>query len=153
MNDEEATVLLKWGEGQVIRIAEDFPEDFEKKARFLRQMIKHINRFVGQREFNELEGQQNYLRKFLKFLPELGWQDITEEQLFAPLPEDRADMMGTLTAILGILSPASETSADMPETPEAPNIDIPAEPDVHTFVDDHNDIQPNIGEQEFYDEE
>jgi hypothetical protein len=116
LNDDEATILLKWGEGQVEQIAQDFSDGFEQKCRFLRQLIKNINRFVGQREFNEYEGQQKYMKKISMYLPQLGWEAITEEQLFSVLPEDKADMNSNLQAILELLSPRviEETSSDTP---------------------------------------
>ena len=95
LNDAEATVLLlQWGEGQVERLAEEFPGEFEKKARFMRQLLKGINRFVGQREFNEIDGQTKYMSKFVKYLEPLGWIGIAEDELFAVLPEDKADLAG-----------------------------------------------------------
>lgn len=117
LNDDEATILLKWGEEQVERIAADFPDEFEQKCRFLRQLIKNINRFVGQREFNEYEGQQKYMSKVSMYLPQLGWEGITEEQLFSLLPEDKADMNSNLHAILELLSPL-EVEIPNDEQPE-----------------------------------
>lgn len=122
LNDDEATILLNWGEEQIERIAGDFPDEFEQKCRFLRQLIKNINRFVGQREFNEHEGQQKYMNKVSMYLAQLGWENITEEQLFSVLPEDKADMNSNLRAILELLSPTddSEISNDLqPENVDA----------------------------------
>lgn len=127
LNDIEASILLQWGEGQVARIAQDYPDDFEKKNRFLRQFIKNINRFVGQREFNELDGQKQYMSKVTMYLAELGWGHITEEMLFAALPEDKKDMFGTLRAILNLLSP-----------PQA-EIEIESAP-----PNDENSIKPTV---------
>jgi hypothetical protein len=111
LNDAEATVLLTWAEGQVARVAKDFPDEFEQKNRFLRQVIKGINRFVGQREFNELDGQKEYMSKFSMYLSQLGWGHVTEDALFAALPTDKKDMAGTLNAILSLLSPAAHGAA------------------------------------------
>lgn len=117
LNDAEAEVLLKWGEGAVYRMATLFPAEFEQKCRFLRQLIKNINRFVGQREFNELDGQRQYLSKVLMYLPQLGWEGIDEAMLFAAMPEDRKDMMGTLMAILNILTPPAPATTDPAPAP------------------------------------
>jgi hypothetical protein len=126
LNDAEAEVLLKWGETAVHRMAILFPAEFEQKARFLRQLLKNINRFVGQREFNELDGQKQYLSKVLMYLPQLGWDGIDEAMLFAAMPEDRKDMMGTLMAILNILTPPADASlaTEQSEPPTAPAPDI-----------------------------
>jgi hypothetical protein len=119
LNDAEATILLTWAEGQVARVAKDFPDEFEQKSRFLRQVIKGINRFVGQREFNELDGQKEYMSKFSMYLPQLGWGHVTEDALFAAIPADKKDMFGTLKAILDLLSPAAQGAAA--------NLPVPAE--------------------------
>jgi hypothetical protein len=117
LNDTEATILLNWAEGQVARVAKDFPDEFEQKNRFLRQLIKGINRFVGQREFNELEGQKEYLKKFTMYLPQLGWGHVSEEELLAAIPTDKKDMFGTLRAILALLSPPTEATPAGPIAP------------------------------------
>jgi len=124
LNDAEAQVLLQWGQAQVERMAADYPDEFEQKCRFLRQLIKNINRFVGQREFNELEGQQKYMRKVGMYLPQLGWHGITEELIFAQLPDDKADMTANLQAVLQVLSPVDESAAEQKD--ENPFVDSPA---------------------------
>ena len=113
--DEPATVLLEWGEGQVERLAEDFPDELEQKARFLRQVIKNINRFVGQREYNDAAGQADYMNKVVMYLPELGWDDVSQDDLMASLPHDATDLMANTKAILNTLTPPNLTaeSGDM----------------------------------------
>lgn len=127
LNDAEATILLTWGEGQVARIAQAYPDEFEQKNRFLRQLIKGINRFVGQREFNELEGQKEYFSKVSLYFQHLGWGDISEDAVFAALPADKKDMLGTLRAILNILSPAPTAPSDA-EPPAMTAPSVPSEP-------------------------
>lgn len=117
LNDPEAEVLLKWGEAQVERIALEYPHDFEQSCRFMRQVLKNINRFVGQREFNEREGQAEYLGKVTMYFPKLAWEHITEEQLFAAMPEDKTDMAGTLNAILNLLTPPNASTASPESLP------------------------------------
>lgn len=121
LNDSEATVLLTWGEGQIDRLAQAFPDEFEQKARFMRQVLKHINRFVGQREFNDLDGQKKYMDKIGKYLEAVGWADVSTNTLFAALPKDKADMAANLNAILKVLSP-SKAVEDAP-TDDAPPTD------------------------------
>lgn len=114
LNDAEAMVLLNWGEKQVERLAGDYPTEFEQKSRFLRQLMKHINRFVGQREFNDAVGQREYLGKVVKYLEPLGWSGITEEHLMRDLPSDAKDMNGTLQAVLKVLGGDDETASEAP---------------------------------------
>lgn len=108
--DEPARVLLEWGEGQVDRLAQDYPDEFEQKARFLRQVIKNINRFVGQREYNDAAGQADYMNKVVMYLPELGWEHISQDELMAQLPDDTTDFMANLKAILNTLTPPNVIS-------------------------------------------
>jgi hypothetical protein len=113
LNDEEAQTLLTWGQKQVRRLAVDYADNFEQKTRFLRQLIKGINRFVGQREFQQTrEDEDKYMKKIMLWLPKLGWDDISREQLYRALPDDKADMAGNLRAILRVLSPPDTTTAD-----------------------------------------
>lgn len=119
LNDAEATTLLEWGETQIERLAKKYPDEFEEKARFLRQLLKHINRFVGQREFNEMDGQREYMSKVSMYLQPLGWDDVTEDKLFAALPADKVDMAANLKAILGELSTKSQKAEPSePDTPQ-----------------------------------
>ena len=120
LNDAEATVLLEWGESQLQRLAEVFPDEFEAKARFLRQLLKNINRFVGQREFNDMTGQAKYMSKISMYLEPLGWENLSSDDLFNALPEDKADMSANLIAIIRVLSPkvAEEVPSDAPSNPD-----------------------------------
>jgi hypothetical protein len=113
LNDDEAQTLLQWGQTQVRRLAAEQPDDFEQQTRFLRQLIKSINRFVGQREFQDSRaGEDKYMKKIVLWLPKLGWDDVSREQLYNALPDDKADMAGNLQAILRVLSPPDMTTDD-----------------------------------------
>ena len=105
INDDEATVLLKWGEEQVIKLAESAGDEFEAQSRFLRQLIKNINRFVGQRQFNDAAGQTEYMEKVVMWLPKVGFPVRTAGELMAVLPPEPQDLAGTLKAILDTLTP------------------------------------------------
>lgn len=120
LNDAEATILLEWGESQLNRLAEAFPDEFEAKARFLRQLLKNINRFVGQREFNDMTGQAKYMSKVSMYLEPLGWENLSSDDLFNALPEDKANMSANLIAIIRVLSPkvAEEKPPDAPSNPD-----------------------------------
>lgn len=117
--DPEAEILLRWGEGQVERMAREMPDEFEQKSRFLRQLLKHINRFVGQREFNDAAGQAKYLADVVKWLGPLGFSgDHSVESLMGILPPDAKDMNATLHAVLAALTPpTAETPSAEPEEP------------------------------------
>ena len=127
--DPEAEILLRWGEGQVERLAREMPDEFEQKSRFLRQLLKHINRFVGQREFNDTAGQVKYLADVVKWLGPLGFSsDHSAESLLSILPPDAKDMNATLQAVLAALTPPiAETPPAPPEEPTLAAVAPPAD--------------------------
>lgn len=127
--DPEAEILLRWGEGQVERLAREMPDEFEQKSRFLRQLLKHINRFVGQREFNDTAGQAKYLADVVKWLGPLGFSgDHSVESLLSILPPDAKDMNATLQAVLAALTPPiAETPPAPPEEPTLAAVAPPAD--------------------------
>lgn len=127
--DPEAEILLRWGEGQVERLAREMPDEFEQKSRFLRQLLKHINRFVGQREFNDTAGQVKYLADVVKWLGPLGFSsDHSVESLLSILPPDAKDMNATLQAVLAALTPPiAETPPAPPEEPTLAAVAPPAD--------------------------
>ncbi len=98
--DAEASVLLGWGEQQVMRLAHG-ADDFERDCRMLRQLIKHINRFVGQREFNDADGQRAYLEKIVIAGDRAGYP-VTVDTLAAALGP-QPDMAADLLALLNLL--------------------------------------------------
>jgi hypothetical protein len=144
LNDTEATVLLKWGETQVERLAQLFPDEFEQKTRFLRQLLKNINRFVGQREFNDMDGQSKYMESVVKFLEPLGYKG-TQEEIFAALPTDAKDMKANLDAILNLLTPQTASPTDTPPPPSTPEdlaITQPEQPAATTETSASEPSQP-----------
>ena len=102
---------------------------FEAKARFLRQLLKNINRFVGQREFNDEAGQAKYMKKVSMYLEPLGWTDVSERDLFNAVPDDKTNMLANLLAIIRVLSPQADTELAPPDD-DAPvtSVDAHTEP-------------------------
>lgn len=126
LNDPEASILLKWADEQLQRLAAQNPPNLEKQVKYFMQMVKGINRFVGQREFNDEAGQQRYMKQITMWLPQLSLFDgITEDMIRSALPEDKADMNANLQGILGVLSPDT-AEAETPQDDNPPAID--AEP-------------------------
>jgi hypothetical protein len=110
IDDSAAELLLKWGEEQVDTMAKRFPDNFEQNCRFLRQLIKSINRFVGQRQFlNTPELYDKYMSKLMLWLPKLGY-DVTQEQIEAALPDDKANFDANISAIIHVITPPPMTA-------------------------------------------
>lgn len=125
INDDEATILLEWGEKHVVRLGQAASDgaDLEQKARFLRQLIKNINRFVGQRQYNDRAGQLDYMEKVTKWLenPSLGFKAFTADELLDKLPSDTKDMAATLRALLDAIDPGSTGNTGSQGKPDAPS--------------------------------
>jgi len=109
IDDAPAEILLKWAEAQVDVMVERFPDDFEQACRWMRQLIKNINRFVGQRQFLDDEGYAKYMNKVEMWLPKLDYA-ITEPQIRAILPDDKEDMMANVKAIIAIIDEVGAVS-------------------------------------------
>jgi len=121
INDDEATVLLEWGEKHVVRLGQAAADsaDLEQRARFLRQLLKNINRFVGQRQYNDRAGQLDYMEKVVKWLanPTLGFKNHSADELLDELPSDTKDMAATLRVLLNAIDPGNggpKGSSDAP---------------------------------------
>ncbi len=120
LDDTHATTLLQWGEQQVERLAAEYPEDFEQKARFLRQLLKNINRFVGQRQYNDEAGQRKYMEKVSKYMEPLGFGGMSAEELLAQLPAEKEDHASNLQAIFNTLNTEDTAAQPAPDEPSMP---------------------------------
>jgi hypothetical protein len=121
LNDDEATILLEWGEKQVIRLAKGVADgaELEQQARFLRQLLKNMNRFVGQRQYNNRDEQMEYLEKVVQWLAKLGFKEHATPDLLDKLPSDAKDMAGTLRALISAIDPGNASpTTDTPPTPQ-----------------------------------
>jgi len=127
LNDEEARVLIEWGKQKIESAAHAPDEEFEAQCRSLRQLMKRINRFVGQREFLDESGEAEYLGKVAQWLPPTGYSAQVANHLADVLPPQKSDMMQNLEAILGALDTAGggPIAATAPETPPQ----TPAQPE------------------------
>lgn len=120
LNDPEASILLKWADEQLQRLAAQNPPNLEKQVKYFMQMVKGINRFVGQREFNDEAGQQRYMKQITMWLPQLSlFEGVTEDMIRSALPEDKADMNANLQGILRVLTPDT-TETEPPENDNPP---------------------------------
>lgn len=96
LDDQEAQILLKWGAQKLAQIVQTTNDEelFEQQFKTLRQLMKRINRMIGQRTDLDDEQLASYLEKFVAGAHELGYQHITSEhakQLFQQLHADASD--------------------------------------------------------------
>ncbi|MAU09950.1 MAG: hypothetical protein CL607_09035 [Anaerolineaceae bacterium] len=113
LNDSEAKRLLEWGEQQLRARAPqvDNDDDFDQQSRYMRQLMKGINRFVGQREFMDSPREDEQLGKVTKWLPHVGMDHVDQTQIAQNLPPDKSDMGANLSAILNTLTPTEAQAA------------------------------------------
>jgi hypothetical protein len=121
--DEEADVLMKWGETQVARLAaQEMDRDaFDEAINQLQRLIKRINRLTARRheltpeEQQELMGRINDAAQALKLqLPVTGAQIVAQGVL---------DNIGFIRAFTGALTGAEAQTAqdESPASPPAAN--------------------------------
>ena len=116
--DTEAETLLNWGSSQIKHLAQH-SQDLESDSKRLRQLIKYINRFVGQREFMDTDQQLEELESVVKWAKRLKI-DITEQQVQEAL-QPIANMATDLDAILPLVNLAPTPASAAQETQPAPN--------------------------------
>ena len=134
LTDDEAEVLLHWGEAQIDKIAsanltdEQFDEAFANLAR----MMTRMNRFAARRADQAPDEQQTSLGRIVESAAAAGLpvvQPLTETFSVQAAP----DTMTNLKALIDMFTPADSASAlavEPPRTlaPAAPSSIIPAEP-------------------------
>jgi hypothetical protein len=130
LHDTEAKILLSWAEGQVKALAFREGGEFEEDCRRLRQFVKYLNRFVGQRRFMDEAQQRDALDNVQKWAERLGWT-LTIDGMMSSL-NPQPDMTIDLKAILallpaGVQAPYLEkppSTGNMTENPsEGPSLD------------------------------
>lgn len=70
--DEEADILLKWGEKQISQLAKR-EGDFGEQCRILRELMKRMNLFVGQGENMDFEEKRGLLHQIGSSAAGLGY--------------------------------------------------------------------------------
>lgn len=133
--DPEAQTLLRWGEDQVMRLAETTPDDAAFDAAYdrLRSLLKSANRFVGERGQMDATARETRLSALLADGQALG----------APVAASASALADTFTGdddatalqqLLILLTPTDDATAfAAPPTPEAAP---------QTQPDDHDTAPP-----------
>jgi hypothetical protein len=127
LNDEEATLLLEWGEASLNRLMFTDSIDPDAFGTSLRHMLRRINRYVGKRSYEDEVGEAEAMADMLAWLEKNGFS-VTEAQLRAGFPDDPADMMGTLQAILSLLPPPTPPMSKPAPLPPASPLPLPPLP-------------------------
>ena len=105
LTDSEATILLDWAEGQIVRLAGlGLPEDaFEAVYDSLSGLVRHMNRLAARCVYLPLEEQDVALNRIAERAAAIGLS-IPPEQLTAfleqPISEDIHDNVRALIALV-----------------------------------------------------
>ena len=95
--DEEAQVLLKWGEEQITALAAQEMDDaaFEEAYSHLRRVMMNINQFTGKRTYATPEELRTYLDQVASEATALG-VNVTAQQLDVPTAQAADDNIGLI---------------------------------------------------------
>ncbi len=153
--DEEAEVLLKWGEAEhtKLEIQAMDEEAREEKAASVRKVMKRVNGFIGKRSSNDPEKAQKALGKLVDALHDLGY-DVAAVRVQGALDEaGAADNMSALQAVLGLLQPETNpTEATTPPENTTP-FDDPAPADGMDLLKNKPDTDTPWGAEDYVEEE
>lgn len=110
--DEEAQVLLKWGEEQVARLAEqgmDSPA-FDEAMQQLQRLIKRINRLTSRRSYLNPEENQELLDKIKESAQAVNLQPPPASATVQAVDDNIAFLKSFTNALTGTLINAAITS-------------------------------------------
>jgi hypothetical protein len=116
LTDDEAQVLLKWGEARIAKLAEQGMDDtqFDEAFDNLLKIMSRINRLVGRRDFSTPEEQQEWMDKIAESAGAMGVNISTEQDTFQQ--QSALDNIGAISALTALIDNAP-TGEDAPSTP------------------------------------
>lgn len=142
LSDDEANVLLAWGEAQIRDLGARNLDDtaFDEAFAHLRGVMKNINRYTGQRSYKTPEELTALLNELATEAQGMG-VNVQAAQLAVPEAQgvgstDNVTIINTLTAMI---TPAKSESASAqtapPPAPAAPPTKAEAASDDETLLD------------------
>lgn len=142
LSDEEANVLLGWGEAQIKDLAERGLDDtaFDEAFAHLRGVMKNINRYTGQRTYASPEALLALLNELAAEAQSLG-VNVQAQQLAIPQAQAADDNIALIQALTALVTPGANAPAQaqtVSAEPPAPN--TPPEP--RPSADDDPDDPP-----------
>jgi hypothetical protein len=119
--DDEAKVLLGWGEQQVTRLADQIADEeaFKEASNQLRKLMRRVNRFVGLRGDMDAEEQREKLERIVTAAQELGFGIVPEMAavfLQGAPPADNVEAVRQLTDLIAV-DPTDDTTDPATDTP------------------------------------
>lgn len=105
LTDDEAALLLRWGEAQVNRLAAQNLDDgvFDQRCAQLTELLVAINRFVGGRAYAAAEAQRAALDEILLLARAAGYTVVAADLDDFAKQHGALANTGALTALTSLL--------------------------------------------------
>ncbi|MEO8611778.1 MAG: hypothetical protein ABI690_28020 [Chloroflexota bacterium] len=121
LSDDEANVLLQWGEAQIHELGARNLDDnaFDEAISHLNGVLKNINRYTGQRAYKTPEELTALLNELATQAQAMG-VDVQVAQL--AIPEAQAvdsDNIAVINALTSLVTPGQTPAMAAPTTPAA----------------------------------
>jgi hypothetical protein len=123
--DDEAEILLKWGETQIQRLAGQNMDDesFDESYSHIVKLMTRMNRFAARRADLPLEDQKESLSRIAESASSVGLE-ISEAQLAAFLAQPVAQDGGThIQTLITLVAGSTGNSGAPAATPTSPAAD------------------------------
>lgn len=133
LSDEEANVLLAWGEAQIKDLGKRGLDDtaFDDAFAHVRGVMKNINRYTGQRTYESPETLLALLNELASEAQLLG-VNVQAQQLAIPQAQAADDNIALIQALTALVTPGADASAQAQtvatETPAAAAAPVPTAP-------------------------
>jgi hypothetical protein len=109
LTDDEATLLLEWGEAQTVALAARDLDDETFNAHFgnLTRLIAHMNRFIGKREGMPADAQRSVLSEMLVLAQALHYKVAPAElEAFQQRALPNLEAIRVLTEMMNASTPS-----------------------------------------------
>lgn len=143
LHDEEAQLLLKWGEKQLRPLVEKYSADeatFEETFKHIRRFIKAVNRFVGRRQDAAPDEQQEMMAKVVEAAQVMNPDFRADAVNSFTQAQSAQSNIQTIESLLAWVSPeTAATSSTMPPAPVSGTPDALLPPTTETNNDNKQD--------------
>jgi hypothetical protein len=131
LSDDEANVLLQWGEAQIRALGARNLDDtaFDEALSHLNGVLKNINRYTGQRAYKSPEELTTLLDELATQAQAMG-VNVQAAQLAVPEAQAAdSDNIAVINALTSLVTPGQPpTAASTPPTTSAPAAQPPRPP-------------------------
>ena len=129
LSDDEANVLLQWGEAQIRELGARNLDDtaFDEAISHLNGVLKNINRYTGQRAYKSPEELSALLNELATHAQAMG-VNVQAAQLAVPEAQTAdGDNIAVIQALTSLVTPGQTPAAQPPRPPPPSRDDSPAD--------------------------